>query len=134
MKKFISRLRVRYGETDQMGVVHHANYALYLELARVEWLKEFALSYKEMEENGIMMPVYDMGLTFKKPAYFDEVLSVETQLLQPPSVRIKLGYKILNKHEELLTDAHTELIFVNSKNNKPIRCPDDIYRKIMKSN
>lgn len=132
MKEFVTQLRVRYGETDQMGVVHHGNYPLYLELARVEWLKEFAVSYKEMEENGILMPVYDMGLTYKKSAAFDDVLKVETRLLKPPNVRINLGYKIFNEKDELLTTAHTELIFVNGKNYKPMRCPEYIYDKIMK--
>ena len=73
-------IRVRYGETDQMGVVHHGNYALYLELARTEWLRKLGISYKKMEEEGIMLPVISLVVNFKKSACYDDVIKVKTQL------------------------------------------------------
>ena len=65
MKTYSSKVRVRYAETDQMGVVHHGNYAQYLELARIEWMEQFGVSYKGMEENGVMLPIYEMNFKFK---------------------------------------------------------------------
>ena len=74
MKTHNSSVKVRYGETDQMGVVYHGNYAQYLEVARIEWLSDLGVSYKKMEENGVMLPVYDMRYSFLKPAFFDDLL------------------------------------------------------------
>src|SRR5690606_18550860 len=85
-------IRVRYGETDQMGVVHHGNYALYLEMGRTEWLRELGISYKEMEESGVMLPVTSMQLNYKKSARYDEVVKVKTQLKKPPTARIEFEY------------------------------------------
>ena len=67
--------RVRYSETDQMGVVYHGNYAQYLEMGRVEWLRSLGYSYKSMEENGIMFPVFSLSLNFKKSATYDDLIT-----------------------------------------------------------
>lgn len=130
MKTHISFVKVRYSETDQMGVVHHSNYAQYLELARIEWLSDLGVSYKNMEENGIMLPVYSLSIQYKKPATFDEVLRVEVSIAKIPTVRITFYYKIYNENDELLTIASTELIFMDSVKNKPIRCPSYILDKL----
>ncbi len=123
-------VKVRYAETDQMGVVHHANYAVYLELARIEWLNGLGISYKNMEENGIMLPVYDMKFSFLKPAYFDDNLCVETELRKKPGASIIFDYKILNQDGVLLTKAETTLVFVDMKTNRPTRCPEYILDKL----
>jgi len=68
-----TKVRVRYGETDQMGVVYHGNYAQYFEIARIEWLEQLGFSYKKMEEQGVMLPVVSLNTEFKKPAMFDEI-------------------------------------------------------------
>ena len=68
------QIRVRYGETDQMGVVYHGNYALYLEMGRIEWLRKLGISYKTMEENGIMLPVVSLHINYKKSAGYDDVI------------------------------------------------------------
>mgnify|MGYP001950642211 CR=1 FL=1 len=85
---FETQIRVRYGETDQMGVVYYGNYALYLEAGRTEWLRKFGLSYKSMEENGIMLPVVSMSINYKKSASYDEIINVKTQLKKTPTVKI----------------------------------------------
>ncbi len=123
-------VKVRYAETDQMGVVHHANYAVYLELARIEWLNGLGISYKNMEENGIMLPVYDMKFSFLKPAYFDDNLCVETELRKKPEASIIFDDKILNQDGVLLTKAETTLVFVDMKTNRPTRCPEYILDKL----
>ena len=123
-------IRVRYGETDQMGVVHHGNYALYLEMGRTEWLRKMGFSYKEMEDEGIMLPVISMSLNFKKSAVYDEVIKVKTQLKKTPSVKIEFEYEIVNNQNEILVQANTILAFINMKTKKPMKCPDYILEKI----
>ncbi len=125
-----TKVKVRYSETDQMGVVYHGNYAQYLELSRIGWLDQLGVSYKLMEENGVMLPVYEIALKYKKSAYFDDVLKIETCLKKKPTARIEFSYKIYNQHEELLTTAVTTLVFVDAETRKPMVCPDDIMEKI----
>ncbi|AWH74928.1 thioesterase [Dokdonia sp. Dokd-P16] len=130
MKNHNTFVKVRYSETDQMGFVHHSNYAQYLEIARLEWLEQFGISYKWMEENGVMLPVYNLNTTFKKSALFDDRLKIETSLRDIPTVRIMFDYKVYNQNEELLTVASTELIFMNTKTGRPMRCPKYILEKL----
>jgi len=122
--------RVRYGETDQMGVVYHGNYPQYLEMGRVEWLRTLGISYKEMEENGIILPVISLRLNFKKSAIYDDLLTVRTILRKRPQVRIEFDYEIYNEKKELLAEANTVLAFMDSANNKPIRCPEYILERL----
>ena len=130
MKNHITFVKVRYSETDQMGFVHHSNYAQYLEIARLEWLEQLGISYKWMEENGVMLPVYNLNTTFKKSALFDDRIKIETSLRNIPTVRIMFDYKVYNQKEELLTVASTELIFINTKTGRPMRCPKYILEKL----
>lgn len=130
MKSHTSFVKVRYGETDQMGVVYHGNYPQYLELARIEWLNSLGISYKSMEEEGVILPVYNLNITYKKSAQFDDLLSVVTTLRNIPTVRIIFDYKIYNQMEELITEASSELIFVNTKTKRPMRCPKYILNKL----
>ena len=121
-------VKVRYAETDQMGVVHHANYPVYLELARIDWLNNIGISYKEMETNGVMLPVYEMQFSFKSPAYFDDTLTIKTMLKQMPRASIVFDYEITNQDQKLLTKAQTTLVFVDMKTNRPTRCPEYILK------
>ncbi|MFZ0488973.1 MAG: thioesterase family protein [Salegentibacter sp.] len=130
MKTHYSFVKVRYAETDQMGVVHHGNYAQYLELARIEWLNDLGISYKSMEENGIMLPVYEMRFRFKKPAVFDDNLKIEVRLKELPNVKIEFDYFIRNQKGELLTTASTVLVFMDAKTKRPIKCPEYVLEKL----
>lgn len=121
-----TQIKVRYAETDQMGVVHHGNYAQYFEIARLEWLKTLGFSYKKMEEEGVMLPVVSLLTNFKKPAYFDEDLIITTSIKNLPRVRIEFCYKIENQKNELLTTGETVLVFMNAETRKPIKCPEDL--------
>ncbi|WP_250432659.1 acyl-CoA thioesterase [Hanstruepera flava] len=123
-------IRVRYGETDQMGVVHHGNYALYMEMGRTEWLRKKGISYKQMEDDGVMLPVISMSLKFKKSAHYDEVIKVKTSLTKLPSVKIEFDYEIYNESDELLVAANTVLAFIDMKSKRPIKCPDYIFEKL----
>lgn len=122
--------RVRYGETDQMGVVYYGNYAQYLEMGRVEWLRSLGLSYKWMEEHGVMLPVISLKIDYKNPARYDDLITVRTQLKNKPSVRIEFDYVILNENGEILIEANTVLVFMDAYKKKPIKCPDYILKKL----
>lgn len=130
MKSHSTNVKVRYAETDQMGVVYHGNYAQYLEIARINWLNAMGISYKKMEEEGVMLPVYELKLKFLKSARFDDELRIETFLKEKPGVRIAFSYQIFNQNNELLTEAETTLIFIDIARNKPIKCPPDLLRKL----
>ncbi|AEH02820.1 thioesterase family protein [Lacinutrix sp. 5H-3-7-4] len=116
-------IRVRYAETDQMGVVHHGNYALYLEIARIEWLRKLGISYRKMEDDGIGLPVASLSVKYKKPIRYDDVITVKTTLKKAPSVKVEFEYEILNDFGEILSTASVDLVFVNLKTNRPTRPP-----------
>ena len=102
MKKTEIKLRVRYGETDKMGVVYYGNYAQYLEQGRTEWLREMGFSYKWMEDNGIHLPVVNLTIDYKKPAHYDDLLTITTILKNTPTFKIELHYEIHNQDGLLL--------------------------------
>ncbi len=130
MKTHEIPIRIRYGETDQMGVVYHGNYAQFMEIGRVEWLRNIGVSYRSMEESGIMLPVIALHLEFKKPAKYDDLIRVSTTLVKMPGVKIEFDYKICNEEGEVLTLGNTVLAFIDMKTGKPVKCPGYILEKI----
>lgn len=122
--------RIRYGETDQMGVVYHGNYAQYLEMGRVEWLRALGISYKEMEESGLILPVISLCINFKKSAVYDDLIRVVTRLKSIPQVKIEFDYEIYNEKDEILATANTILAFMHRETNRPARCPRYLLEKI----
>jgi len=120
---------VRYAETDQMGYVYYGNYAQYLEMGRVAWLRSLGVSYKTMEEKGVMLPVVSMQIDFKKPALYDDLLTVKSKLKKIPSVKIEFDYEIFNEQNELLVTANTVLAFIDMKTKRPTPCPDYVLEK-----
>lgn len=130
MKKFDVQVRVRYAETDQMGVVYHGNYAAFFEMGRVEWLRNLGLSYKWMEETGIVMPVVSLTMNYKKPARYDDLLTVRTIFKSQSSVKIEFDYEIYNEAQELLTTGYSVLVFVDAKTGRPIVPPDYVVEKL----
>jgi len=130
MKCNETTIRVRYGETDQMGVVYHGNYSNYLEIGRIEWLRSLGVSYKQMELDGIMLPVISLSLKYKKSACYDDVIQVKTQLVRTPTATIEFNYEITNKKGEILTFGNTILAFINMKTNRPTKCPKFILDKL----
>lgn len=130
MEKNFLQVRVRYGETDQMGVVYYGNYAQYFEMGRTEWLRKFGLSYKWMEDNGVLLPVINFNVKFKQSAHYDELLTVVTTLQKLPAIRISFNYEIFNEKKELITTASTTLVFVDKKTKKPIMAPAYLLEKL----
>jgi acyl-CoA thioester hydrolase len=116
-------VRVRYSETDQMSVVYHGNYVPYFEMGRVEWLRNKGISYKSLEENGIALPIVSMTINYKKPARYDDLLTVITKFKSQSSVKIEFDCEIRNENDELLTTAQFLLVFVDINSGKPIAPP-----------
>ena len=121
-----TQLRVRYGETDPMGVVYHGNYALSYEIARTEALRQIDVTYRSLEENGIMMPVVNLTVNYKKPAKYDDLLTIKSFFKVMPTVKTIIDYEVFNEANELLCTGQTTLVFVDMKTNKMIRCPQNL--------
>lgn len=124
------KVRVRYAETDQMGVVYHGNYAQYFEMGRVEWLRNLGLSYAFMEKNGVMLPVVSLTLNYKKPARYDDLLTVRTILKKQESVKIEFDCEIYNEDRELLTTGNSVLVFVDMKTGRPVLPPEYVLEAL----
>ena len=128
MKKSSTKTRVRYSETDQMGVVYHGNYAQFFEMGRTEWLRSLGVTYKDMEMNGIILPVVSLNLIFIKSALYDDILTIHTYLKKEPMVKIEFNYEIKNQLDELICTGSSVLAFIDTKNMKPTRCPDYLLK------
>ena len=108
-----------------MSFVYHGNYVKYFEMGRISWLNKLGFSYKKMEDDGILLPVIDLKINFKQSAKFDDKLTLITKLVKLPSYMIEFNYEIF-KDSNIITMGYTKLIFLNSKTNKPMRCPKQI--------
>ncbi|NPA45772.1 MAG: acyl-CoA thioesterase [Chlorobi bacterium] len=128
-QSFHLSIRTRYAETDQMGYIHHGVYPVYLELARIEWLKTFGISYKQMEINGILLPVYQMKIKYFKPLTFDQEIKVYVRLKTLRGPRLQFAYEIRDENNVKTTEATVELVFTNRRG-KPIRPPKEIVEKL----
>jgi acyl-CoA thioester hydrolase len=118
-----TRIRVRYAETDQMGVVYYGNYPQYFEVARVEALRSLGVSYRQIEEAGVMLPVRKLEVRYKGGALYDEELTLVTDIFEMPNTRINFSHKIYNSKEVLITTGNVELVFVDKTSKKPCACP-----------
>ena len=123
-------IRVRYGEVDRMGYLHHGNYALYLEIGRTELIREIGLSYRDMEDQGVLLPVRNLAINYKQAALYDDVVMVRTTLSKRPAVKVIFDYTMHNQQGDLLCDARTTLVFVDAASRKPMRAPA-FFNKLM---
>jgi acyl-CoA thioester hydrolase len=114
-----TKIRVRYGETDQMGYMYYGNYAEFYEVGRVEMLRSTGLTYSGMEQSGIMMPVLEMKSKYLKPALYDEEITVKVIMEKIPGVKIHFRYELFNEKEELINIGETTLAFINMETNRP---------------
>ena len=129
MKNFSIEIKVRYCETDQMGLVHHGSYVNYFEEARISWISNLGFSYSEMEKSGIILPVSKLNINYLRPAYFENDLVVNVELAELPTSRLIFNYTITNKDEVVVTGT-TVLAFLNKETKKPVRCPDYMLEKV----
>lgn len=119
-------LRVRYGETDKMGQVYYGNYALYYEQGRTEAIRSLGLSYRALEDSGIMLPVVEFHMKFKKPAYYDDELRVVSVVKEIPDRMMCFHTEIFRGENELINLGTTRLIFLDAASQKPGRAPAEL--------
>ncbi len=124
-----AEVRVRYAETDQMSFVHHSNYLKYFELARLEWLNFLDISYSQLEESGVLMPVVRASAEYIKPLFFDESFKVTVSLIDPPKATLKFQYVVVNSKNIIVCKGETVLAFLSKKTMRPTRCPKILNEK-----
>jgi acyl-CoA thioester hydrolase len=124
-------IRVRYGETDQMGYLYYGNYAEYFEVGRVELIRSLGLSYKELEEvHGIWLPVVSLEMRFVRPAYYDDLLTVRSTLKEMPDEHITFHVEILNEKRKLVNSGRVRLCFFEAKSKKVVMAPDFLLERL----
>lgn len=116
-------IRVRYGETDRMGYLYYGHYPAYFEASRTDMIRLFGFTYREIEEQGIIMPVHSLKVDYKRPAHYDELLTVKSCLKVLPVVRLDIDYEIYNAQKQLICTGNTVLAFVDAKTGRPRRAP-----------
>jgi acyl-CoA thioester hydrolase len=130
MFEHATKIRVRYGETDQMGYMYYGNYAQFYEVGRVEMLRSMGLTYSGMEQSGIMMPVLEMHCKYLKPALYDEEITVKVILEKMPGIKIQFKYELFNEKNELINLGETLLVFINMKTNRPCLPNEEFLNKL----
>jgi len=132
--KFITQIRVRYSETDQMGYCYYGNYAQFLEIGRVEALRNSGFRYKDMEQQGILLPVLDFQIKYIFPAKYDDLLTIETTIVAIKGTRIIFDYEIINEMGVKIATASTTLVFVSKESMRPMKAPENIVKAIQNAN
>jgi len=130
MHQFDITHRIRYGDTDKMGFLYYGNYAYLYEIGRTESLRSLGLSYKDMEDSGVGLPVIELSSKFIKPILYDDVILIRTITTQMPKVRIHFKYELFNQKDELVNIGETTLVFINYKTYKPTMCPDNLIEAL----
>jgi acyl-CoA thioester hydrolase len=125
-----THLRVRYAETDQMGVVYYGVYAQYFEVGRVESLRDLGIRYRALEEAGIMLPVRRLEVNYKAPARYDDWLTIETTVQEMPQTRILFVHRILNEEAQVLCTGTVELVFVDVQSRRPRLAPIEVINAL----
>ena len=125
-----TQVRVRYGETDRMGYAYYGVYASYFEVARVEALRNLGMSYREMEDSGIMLPVLHFEIKYLKPAYYDDLVTIKTTISELPQARIHFHYESFNEKGEKINFGETTLVFINKATNKPCAAPEEFVMRL----
>ena len=131
--KTTTKVRVRYADTDKMGVVYYSNYAVFYEVGRTEMFRELGIPYSLLEERGVALPVVELVSHYHKSARYDDLITVETSVETLPTVKIKINYRILSEDGVLLNDGSTTLVFVDIKTGRPVRCPKEVLDVLEKS-
>lgn len=120
MHKIRTPIDVRYQETDQMGVVYHANYLVWFEIGRTKFIEMLGLSYSNMEKNDVVSPVTDAQISFKKPVRYGEQAIVETWLEKYDGIRTVYGYNIMDEQETIAVSGTTQHVIVKKENFRPL--------------
>ncbi|MCS6933830.1 MAG: acyl-CoA thioesterase [Chitinophagales bacterium] len=124
-------LRVRYGDTDQMGYVYYGKYAYYYEQARAESIRALGITYKQLEQSGTMMPITRMNIRYIYPAQYDDLLTIRVTIPELPGRLITFRYEIYNENKRLINEGENQLIFLDAATRKPKRAPDELIKKLL---
>lgn len=125
-----SQIRVRYAETDKMGIVYHTHYFEWFEICRVEMLDNLGIPYRELEERGYLLPVLEISAKYRMPAYFDDRIDITSFIDEPPGLRINISYEV-RRGEELLATGVSRHAFMNP-NGKAVKPPRDLLELFLK--
>jgi acyl-CoA thioester hydrolase len=117
-----TRVRVRYAETDRMGVVYYANYFVWFEIGRTDWLRDTGQSYREMEIGGVQLPVIEAHCEYRRPAKYDDDLEIRTRATLLTPVRIRFDYEIIRGDDDTLVTGHTIHAALDARG-RPCRLP-----------
>jgi len=125
-----TKVRVRYPEVDSMGYVHHSVYATYLEIGRTEMLRSWGMTYRQMESEGIMLPVISLSVNFLQPAIYDDLLTIQSRLKKKPGVRLEFLYTVTNESGDIVATGTSSHAFMSAKTRQPIRPPENFMKKV----
>lgn len=129
-----TQIRVRYAETDQMGFVYYGNYAQYFEVGRAESIRNLGYTYKDMEEEGIIMPVTELQIRYLRPARYDDLITVKTTVRELPlHHKITFHQEVFNGQGELCCSGHVSLYFMDAKTMKRTVLPERLRIELAKS-
>lgn len=123
MLQTTTTIRVRYGETDQMGIVNNAVYAAWFEVGRTEMFCELQFPYSEMEKRGLLLPLAELNVRYHSPAYYEDLLTITTSIDEMPAAKIRINYSITNQKGKLLASGYTIHAFMDAQTRRPFRIP-----------
>lgn len=124
-------IRVRYGETDQMGYLYYGNYGLYYEVGRAEAIRELGFTYRQLEEQGVIMPVAELNVKYFRPAFYDDLITVKTILKElPKSSKIQFHSELYNEKNELLNVGVTTLVFIDAQTKQKAGLPEELKKRL----
>ncbi len=127
----VTRVRVRYADTDQMGFVYHGKFLEYFEQARADLLRNHGLPYIEVEKQGVYLPVLEAAARYRRPGYYDDLLDVEARMTEIPSTRIRIEYRVFRDGDSRpIVEGHTVHAIINAESSRPIRIPENMLRII----
>ena len=128
--QYDTNIRVCYGDTDKGGVVYHGTYPRYYEVSRTELLRPYGITYKEIEERGLVLPVRSLHITYLKPAFYDELLRVRSIIEELPTIRFKIKTEIYNSRNELINQGEVVLVSTNPRTGRAVKPPSWFVDKL----
>jgi len=131
MYESTTQVRVRYAETDQMNIVYYGNYAQYFEVGRVESIRQLGYTYKDMETSGVIMPVVDLHIRYLRPATYDDLITIKTQVRElPVDHQIEFYQEVYNEQGKMLTNGKVTLYFLELTTRRKTTMPEVLREKL----
>ena len=125
-----NRIEIRYDEVDKMGYVYHGNYAKYYHISRTSLLKRVGICDRELEKQNIILPIIELNIRYLKPVFYGDIITVRTSLKEIQKIRIHFSHKVFNQDNEVINEADSTLVFVDSPSRKPMRIPETVLNKL----